>query len=203
MFSFTSDIENDQTISYTSITNDQTCIKHTKHDQHLQHEQISFPFYMCAELTVGMFVVMWRYRLFICSPMFRRLFNGWNSHGRISKKVIDSFEDKASQASMEMMSYTFFAVLGSVLLWNKSWVWGDVSGVEELETVKYFPATVLWWNDQPNNLILTKDLMFFYLLYAVWYFERFISVQTLAPFSKPTIAPFTLPTINPTEENNN
>ena len=67
---------------------------------------------------------------------------------------------------MEMMIYTFFAFFGFVLPWNKSWVWGDVSGVEELETVKYFPATVLWWNDIPNNLVLTKDLMFFYVLYA-------------------------------------
>ena len=78
--------------------------------------------------------------------------------------MIDRSVDKASQANTEMMGYTFFAVLGSVLLWNKSWVWGVVSRVEELETVKYFPVTVLWWNDQPNNLILTKDLIFFYVL---------------------------------------
>ena len=99
---------------------------------------------MFVGLTVVMFVVIWSVRLVICSPMFRRLFNGWNSHGRISKKRIESLVDKASQANMDTMSYTFFAVLGFVLLWNKSWVWGDVSGVEELETVKYFQATVLW-----------------------------------------------------------
>ena len=68
LFSFTSDITNDQTNSYTSI-------KHTKYDQHLLNEQLSFPFYMFLELTVVMFVVMCSVRLFICSPMFGRLFN--------------------------------------------------------------------------------------------------------------------------------
>ena len=49
---------------------------------------------MFVGLTVVMFVVIWSVRLVICSPMFRRLFNGWNSHGRISKKGIDSLVDK-------------------------------------------------------------------------------------------------------------
>ena len=57
--------------------------------------------------------------MFICTPVFRRVFNGWNSHGRISKKVFESLVDKASEANMEMMSDTFFTLLGFVLLWNK------------------------------------------------------------------------------------
>lgn len=152
----------------------------------LDNVQEVFPWLMFLELSVIMFVLSWAYRLLIATPVIKLVLK---SLAHKPQLVTETKVVKFAQAHLEMVSYSIFAVLGGLLIYSMPWFLCDMHSYEITreskeatvfkefrEAFPYFGFSIYWWTNQPNNRILTEDLVFFYVLYAARYVSQFISV---------------------------
>lgn len=79
-----------------------------------------------------------------------------NRPNKVSHKKVEKF----AQATMEMLFYSIYFVMGYRVIKSQLWIW----------------PSHLWWVDQPNNRSITDDMAFFYIAYCARYFQNFIMV---------------------------
>mmetsp|Transcript_18316 Transcript_18316/g.29798 ORF Transcript_18316/g.29798 Transcript_18316/m.29798 type:complete len:348 (+) Transcript_18316:42-1085(+) len=120
-------------------------------------ENKPFPVVLFWELTLIQFIMNAIVRMLIVQPLAKQLLLA--NAGR-ARKVTHLRVVKFSQATLEMLFYSVYFVMGWRIVQSQPYLW---------------PST-LWWTNQPDNRFITNDASFFYIAYCARYMQNFIFV---------------------------